>query len=46
MSPLLAQDFLKDMPLAPIAKLLKSLLGRIVPSLGILCVLPIFVNGT
>jgi hypothetical protein len=34
------------MPLAPTTKLLKSLLGRIVPSLGIMCALPIFINGT
>jgi hypothetical protein len=43
---LFAQNFLKDMPLAPTTKLLKSLLGRIVPSLEILCALPIFINGT
>jgi hypothetical protein len=46
MSVLFAHDFLKDMPLAPTTKLLKSLSGRIVPSLGILCALPIFINGT
>jgi hypothetical protein len=46
MSALFAQDFLKDMSLAPTTKLLKSLLGHIVPSLEILCALPIFVNGT
>jgi hypothetical protein len=46
MSTLFAHDFLKDMPLAPTTKLLKSLSGHIVPSLGILCALPIFVNGT
>jgi hypothetical protein len=46
MSVLFAQDFLKDMPLAPTTNLLKSLSGRIVPSLEILCALPIFVNGT
>jgi hypothetical protein len=34
------------MPLAPTTKLLKSLSRRIVPSLGIMCALPIFVNGT
>jgi hypothetical protein len=34
------------MLLAPTTNLLKSLSRRIVPSLGILCVLPIFVNGT
>jgi hypothetical protein len=41
-----AHDLLKDMPLAPTTKLLKSLLGHIIPSLGILCALPILVNGT
>jgi hypothetical protein len=46
MSVLFAQNFLKDMPLAPITKLLKSLSRCIVPSLGILCALPIFINGT
>jgi hypothetical protein len=46
MSALFAQDFLKDMPLAPTTKLLKSLLGHIVSSLKILCALHIFVNGT
>jgi hypothetical protein len=46
MFALFAQDFLKDIPLAPTTKLLKSLLGLIVPSLGILCALPIFVNST
>jgi hypothetical protein len=46
MSILFAQNFLKDMPLAPTTKLLKSLFGRIVPSLRILCALPIFINGT
>jgi hypothetical protein len=45
-SVLFAQDFLKDVPLALTTKLLKSLSGCIVPSLGILCALPIFVNGT
>jgi hypothetical protein len=46
MSILFVQDFLKDMPLDPTSKLLKSLLGRIVPSSGILCALPILVNDT
>ena len=36
-----AHDLLKDMPLTPTTKLLKSLSGHILPSLGILCVLPI-----
>jgi hypothetical protein len=34
------------MPLAPTTKLMKSLSGHIVSSLGILCALPIFINGT
>jgi hypothetical protein len=46
MSSDFAHDLLKDMPLAPTTKLLKSLLGHIVPSLGILCALPILINGT
>jgi hypothetical protein len=46
MSALLVHHFLKDMPLAPTTKLLKSLSRCIVPSLGIMCALPIFVNGT
>jgi hypothetical protein len=46
MSTTFAQDLLKDMPLAPTTKLLKSLSGHIVLSLGILCALPIFVNET
>jgi hypothetical protein len=46
MSAIFAQDLIKDMPLAPTTKLLKSLSGHIVLSLGILCVLPIFVNET
>jgi hypothetical protein len=33
------------MPLIPTTKLLKSLSGHIIPSLGILCALPIIVNG-
>jgi hypothetical protein len=45
MSVLFTQNFLKEMPLAPTTKLLKSLSGRIVPSLEILCSLPIFING-
>jgi hypothetical protein len=46
MFALFAQYFLKDMLLAPTTKLLKSLSRRIVPSLRIMCALPIFVNGT
>jgi hypothetical protein len=45
-SSIFAHDLLKDMPLAPTTKLLKSLSRHIVPSLGILCALPILVNGT
>jgi hypothetical protein len=41
MSATFAHDLLKDMPLTPIAKLLKSLSGHILLSLGILYVLPI-----
>jgi hypothetical protein len=41
-----AHNLLKDIPLAPMTKLLKSLLGHIVPTLGILCTLHILVNGT
>jgi hypothetical protein len=46
MSSIFAHDLLKDMPLAPTTKLLKSLLGHIVPSLGIVYALSILVNGT
>jgi hypothetical protein len=46
MSSDFAHDLLKDMPLAPITKLLKILSGHIVPSLGVLCALPILINGT
>ena len=41
MSASFAHDLLKDMPLTPTTKLLKSLLGHILPSLGILYILPI-----
>ena len=41
MSASFAYDLLKDMPLTPTTKLLKGLLGQILPSLGILYVLPI-----
>jgi hypothetical protein len=41
MSASFAHDLLKDMPLTPTTKLLKSLSGHILPSLGILYVLPI-----
>jgi hypothetical protein len=46
MSTSLAQKLLKHMPLTPIVKLMESLSGHIVPSLGILYVLPIQVEGT
>jgi hypothetical protein len=46
MSASFAHDLLKHMPLTPTTKLLKSLLGRILSSLGILHVLPIQVKGT
>jgi hypothetical protein len=46
MSTLFAQDFLKDVLLAPTIKLLKRLSRRIVLSLRILCALSIFVSGT
>jgi hypothetical protein len=46
MSASFAHDLLRDMPLAPTTKLLKSLSGHIIPSLGILYALPILVNGT
>jgi hypothetical protein len=46
MSSIFAHDLLKDMLLDLTTKLLKSLLGHIVPSLGILCALSILVNGT
>jgi hypothetical protein len=36
-----AHDLLKHMPLTPTTKLLKGLSGHILPSLGILYVLPI-----
>jgi hypothetical protein len=44
MSATFTEHLLKDIPLAPTNKLLKSLLGRIISSLGILCALPIYVN--
>ena len=46
MSITFAPNLLKDMPLTPTTKHLKSLLGRMIPSLGILYVLPIKVKGT
>ena len=46
MSASFALDLLKHMPLTPTTKLLKSLLGHILPSLRILYVLPIHVKGT
>jgi hypothetical protein len=41
-----AHNLLKHMSLTPITKLLKSLSGHILPSLGIMHVLPIQVKGT
>jgi hypothetical protein len=46
MSASFARDLLRHMPLTSITKLLKSPSGHIVPSLGILYVLPIQVKGT
>ena len=46
MSASFAHDLLKHMPLTPTTKLLKGLLGHILPSLRILYVLPIQVKGT
>jgi hypothetical protein len=46
MSASLAQNLLKHMPLTPTVKLIKSPSGHIVPSLGVLYVLPIKVEGT
>jgi hypothetical protein len=45
MSIAFAKKLLEDMPLIPTNKLLKSLSGHIILSLGILCALPIIVNG-
>jgi hypothetical protein len=45
MSVSFARKLLEDMPLISTNKLLKSLLGHIIPSLGILCALPNIVNG-
>jgi hypothetical protein len=45
MSATFAEHLLKDIPLAPSNKLLKSLSGCIIPSSEILCVLPIYVNN-
>jgi hypothetical protein len=42
----LAQYLMKDMTLTPTKKLMKSLSGHIVPSLGILHIQPIKVEGT
>jgi hypothetical protein len=46
MSASFSLDLLEHMPLTPIIKLLKSLLEHILPSLEILYVLSIHVNGT
>jgi hypothetical protein len=45
MSVAFAKKLLEDMPLILTNKLLKSLSGHIILSLGILCALPIIVNG-
>jgi hypothetical protein len=45
MSVAFAKKLLEDMPLIPTNKLLKSLLGHIIPSLGILCALSVILNG-
>jgi hypothetical protein len=44
MSITFAEHLLKGIPLALTNKLLKSLLGRIISSLGIMCALSIYVN--
>jgi hypothetical protein len=41
-----AHDLLKHMPLTPTTKLLKSSSGHILPSLGILYMLPIQMKST
>jgi len=46
MSTYFAHAYLKDIPLTPIAKILKNLSRHILPSLGIVYVLPIKVNKT
>jgi hypothetical protein len=46
MSVLLAQHLMRHMTLTPTTKLMKSLSGHIVPSLGILHIQPIQVEGT
>jgi hypothetical protein len=46
MSASLAQHLMKHMTLSPTTKLMKSLSGHIVPSLGILHIQPIQVEGT
>jgi len=44
MSYTFAKEFLKDMPLIPTNKLLKSCSGHIIPSLGVLSELSIIIN--
>jgi hypothetical protein len=44
MSATCVEHLLKDIPLAPTNKLLKSLSGHIILSSEILCALPIYVN--
>jgi len=42
----LAEHLIQDMVLVPIIKFMRSLSGYIIPSLGILHILPIQVEGT
>jgi len=44
MSYTFAKEFLKDIPLIPINKVLKSCSGHIIPSLGVLSALPIVIK--
>jgi len=44
MSYTFAKEFLKDIPLIPTNKLLKSCSRQIIPSLGVLSALPIVIN--
>jgi len=44
MSYTFAKEFLRDIPLIPINKLLKNCSGHIIPSLGVLSALPIVIN--
>jgi len=44
MSYTFAKEFLKDIPLIPTNKLLRSCLGHIIPSLRVLSALPIVIS--